>query len=79
MRLVGLMLVSLIAVATALAVGEVRAPAAQPAKEAVAVGTGGAVASVDPDATRAGVNDRNPEEGACTVIGLPSSASSPLQ
>jgi gamma-glutamyltranspeptidase/glutathione hydrolase len=55
MRLVGLILVSLVAVAMALAAGGVRAPAAQPAKEAVAVGTGGAVASVDPDATRAGI------------------------
>src|SRR2546421_18202 len=55
MRLVGLILVSLVAVAMALAAGGVRAPAVQPAKEAVAVGTGGAVASVDPDATRAGI------------------------
>ena len=55
MRLVGLILVSLIAVAVTLAAGGVRAPAAQPAKEAVAVGTGGAVASVDQDATQAGI------------------------
>jgi gamma-glutamyltranspeptidase/glutathione hydrolase len=46
----------LLALATALLAGGTRAPAApQPAKEAVAVGTGGAVASVDPDATRAGI------------------------
>ena len=55
MRLVGLILVSLIAVAATLTVGEVRAPAPQPAKNAVAVGTGGAVATVDPDATQAGI------------------------
>jgi gamma-glutamyltranspeptidase / glutathione hydrolase len=55
MRLVGLILVSLIAVVAALAAGGVRAPAAPPAKEAVAVGTGGAVASVDPEATQAGI------------------------
>jgi gamma-glutamyltranspeptidase/glutathione hydrolase len=55
MRPVALILVLLAAVATALAVGGARAPAAQPVKEAVAVGTGGAVASVDPDATRAGI------------------------
>src|SRR5919204_1321098 len=47
---------SVLAVAVALVAGSVRAPAApQPTKEAVAVGTGGAVASVDPDATRAGI------------------------
>jgi gamma-glutamyltranspeptidase / glutathione hydrolase len=55
LRLLGLILVLLLAGATALTVGDVRAPAAQPAKEAVAVGTGGAVASVDSDATRAGI------------------------
>jgi gamma-glutamyltranspeptidase/glutathione hydrolase len=55
MRPVAVILVLLAAVATALAVGGARAPAAQPVKEAVAVGTGGAVASVDPDATRAGI------------------------
>jgi gamma-glutamyltranspeptidase/glutathione hydrolase len=55
MRPVGLILVLLAAVATALALSGSRAPAAQPVKEAVAVGTGGAVASVDPDATRAGI------------------------
>src|SRR3954454_2423227 len=50
------MLVSLAAIATVLVAGGVRAGAAPPsAKEAVAVGTGGAVASVDPDATRAGI------------------------
>jgi gamma-glutamyltranspeptidase/glutathione hydrolase len=47
---------SVLAFAVALVAGSVRAPAApQPAKEAVAVGTGGAVASVDPDATQAGI------------------------
>jgi gamma-glutamyltranspeptidase/glutathione hydrolase len=56
MRLVGLILLSLVAVTAAPAAVEVRAPAAQPAKEAVAVGTGGAVASVDPDATQAGID-----------------------
>jgi gamma-glutamyltranspeptidase/glutathione hydrolase len=55
MRRVGLILVLLVALATALIAGGVRAPAAQPVKDAVAVGTGGAVASVDPDATRAGI------------------------
>ena len=46
----------LVALTTALLAGGTRAPAApQPAKEATAVGTGGAVASVDPDATRAGL------------------------
>ena len=46
-----------VALATALLAGGTRAPAApQPTKEAVAVGTGGAVASVDPDATRAGID-----------------------
>jgi gamma-glutamyltranspeptidase / glutathione hydrolase len=54
-RALGLTLVLLAAVATALALGGARAPAAQPVKEAVAVGTGGAVASVDSDATRAGI------------------------
>jgi gamma-glutamyltranspeptidase/glutathione hydrolase len=55
MRPLGLILVLLVAVATVLVAGEARAPAAQPVKEAVAVGTGGAVSSVDPDATRAGI------------------------
>jgi gamma-glutamyltranspeptidase/glutathione hydrolase len=55
MRRAELILLLLVAVATLLVAGEARAPAAQPAKEAVAVGTGGAVASVDPDATRAGI------------------------
>jgi len=55
MRRAGLILVLLIAVVTALTAGGTRAPAAQPVKEAVAVGTGGAVASVDVDATRAGI------------------------
>src|SRR6266545_5724346 len=46
----------LVAVAAALAPGSVDAPAAPvPTKEATAVGTGGAVASVDSEATRAGV------------------------
>src|SRR5881275_725271 len=50
--LVGSLLVALVA----LVAGSVKAPAApQPTKEAVAVGTGGAVATVDPDATRAGI------------------------
>jgi gamma-glutamyltranspeptidase / glutathione hydrolase len=52
-RLVGSLVAAVVAVLLA---GGVRAPAAPPApKEAVAVGTGGAVASVDPDATRAGI------------------------
>ena len=47
---------SILAVTVALVAGSVRAPAApQPTKQAVAVGTGGAVASVDPEATRAGI------------------------
>src|SRR2546423_11021935 len=47
---------SLLAALVALVAGGVKAPAArQPTKEAVAVGTGGAVASVDPPATRAGI------------------------
>ena len=42
--------------AVVLAAGAARAPAApQPPKEAIAVGTGGAVASVDPTATQAGI------------------------
>jgi gamma-glutamyltranspeptidase / glutathione hydrolase len=54
-RLAALLLL-LVALATLLAAGGTRAPAApQPPKQAVAVGTGGAVATVDPDATRAGV------------------------
>jgi gamma-glutamyltranspeptidase/glutathione hydrolase len=56
LRLLAALLASLGAVATALVAGGVRAGAApHPVKEAVAVGTGGAVASVDPDATRAGI------------------------
>ena len=55
MRRCGFVLAVLIALATPLVAGGVHAPAAQPQKEAVAVGTGGAVASVDPDATRAGI------------------------
>jgi gamma-glutamyltranspeptidase/glutathione hydrolase len=47
---------SILAVVVTLLAGGVPAPAApQPPKQAVAVGTGGAVASVDPDATRAGI------------------------
>jgi gamma-glutamyltranspeptidase / glutathione hydrolase len=54
-RIAGWILV-LAALAAMLVGGAVRAPAApQPPKEAVAVGTGGAVASVDADATRAGI------------------------
>jgi gamma-glutamyltranspeptidase/glutathione hydrolase len=50
--LVGSMLVALVA----LVAGSAKAPAAPPpTKEAVAIGTGGAVASVDPTATRAGI------------------------
>src|SRR5438067_10637180 len=50
--LVGSPLVALVA----LVAGSSKAPAApQPTKEAVAVGTGGAVASVDSEATRAGI------------------------
>jgi gamma-glutamyltranspeptidase/glutathione hydrolase len=55
MRFVGWIVVSLVVIGAVLAGGDIRAPAAQPVKEAVAVGTGGAVASVDPDATRAGI------------------------
>jgi gamma-glutamyltranspeptidase/glutathione hydrolase len=51
-----LLLALFVVLAAALVAGGVRSPAApQPPKEAVAVGTGGAVASVDPDATRAGI------------------------
>src|SRR5436309_14103160 len=47
---------SLLAALVALVAGSIKAPAApQPTKEAVAVGTGGAVATVHPDATRAGI------------------------
>src|SRR5881394_3341243 len=47
---------SLLAALVALVAGSVKAPAApQPTKDAVAVGTGGAVASVDPNATRDGI------------------------
>jgi gamma-glutamyltranspeptidase/glutathione hydrolase len=54
-RVLGALAVTFAAVATAFVVGA-RAPAApQPSRQAVAVGTGGAVATVDPDATRAGV------------------------
>ena len=56
LRLLAAVIASLVLVATVLVAGGVRAGAApQPAKEAVALGTGGAVASVDPDATRAGI------------------------
>ena len=45
-----------VAAATAMLAGSVRASAAPtPEKQAVAVGTGGAVATVDPDATRAAI------------------------
>ena len=50
-----MIVVLLAAVGVALTATEARAPAAQPVKEAVAVGTGGAVASVDADATQAGI------------------------
>src|SRR5205809_513449 len=51
----GALLVIAAAVAAVLAVGA-RAPAApQPAKQAVAIGTGGAAATVDPDATQAAI------------------------
>src|SRR5207302_7173840 len=55
LRVGGLIVVLLAAVGVALTATEARAPAAQPVKEAVAVGTGGAVASVDADATQAGI------------------------
>ena len=52
----GSLLVLLVVACTTLVAGGAPAPAApQPPKEAVAVGTGGAVASVDADATRAGI------------------------
>jgi gamma-glutamyltranspeptidase / glutathione hydrolase len=55
-RPVGSLVVLLLVAVAALVAGGVRAPAVpQPPKEAVAVGTGGAVASVDADATRAGI------------------------
>src|SRR5881227_3402367 len=53
-RLASLLL--LLAGLASVLLADTRAPAAaQPQKEALAVGTGGAVASVDPDATRAGI------------------------
>jgi gamma-glutamyltranspeptidase/glutathione hydrolase len=56
LRPAALLAVVLLAIAATLA-GGTRAPAAPPApKEAVAVGTGGAVASVDPTATQAGID-----------------------
>jgi len=49
-------LILVLAVVAAVLAGGARAPAApQPSKHAVALGTGGAVATVDPDATRAGI------------------------
>ena len=55
-RRLGSLVVLVLLAAAMLLAGSVRAPAApQPTKEAVAVGTGGAVASVDADATRAGI------------------------
>jgi gamma-glutamyltranspeptidase/glutathione hydrolase len=53
-RLAGWILV-LTALATVVVGGATRAPAAPQPPKAVAVGTGGAVASVDADATRAGI------------------------
>jgi gamma-glutamyltranspeptidase / glutathione hydrolase len=54
-RILGALAVAFAVVATVFVVGG-KAPAApQPTKQAVAVGTGGAVATVDPDATRAGI------------------------
>jgi gamma-glutamyltranspeptidase/glutathione hydrolase len=56
MRARRLALIVLAAAAAVLIAADVRAPAApQPTKESVAVGTGGAVASVDAEATRAGI------------------------
>jgi gamma-glutamyltranspeptidase/glutathione hydrolase len=50
-------LVAAVAVVSLLAAGAIRAPAApQPVKEPVAVGSGGGVSSVDPDATQAGID-----------------------
>jgi gamma-glutamyltranspeptidase/glutathione hydrolase len=54
-RIAGALVLLLAAVAAVLVAGA-RAPAApQPSKQAVAIGTGGAVATVDPDATQAGI------------------------
>jgi gamma-glutamyltranspeptidase/glutathione hydrolase len=54
-RITGALIFVLAAVAAVLVAGA-RAPAApQPSRQAVAIGTGGAVATVDPDATRAGI------------------------
>ena len=50
------LLAAVLAIVSLVAALAVRAPAAEPPpRQAVAVGTGGAVASVDPDATRAGI------------------------
>jgi gamma-glutamyltranspeptidase/glutathione hydrolase len=54
-RIVGALVFLFAAVAAVLVAGA-RAPAApQPSRQAVAIGTGGAVATVDPDATQAGI------------------------
>jgi gamma-glutamyltranspeptidase/glutathione hydrolase len=54
-RVTGALIFVIAAVAAVLVAGA-RAPAApQPSRQAVAIGTGGAVATVDPDATQAGI------------------------
>jgi gamma-glutamyltranspeptidase / glutathione hydrolase len=54
-RKLGALAVALVALVAALAVGANAPAVPQPSKQAVAVGTGGAVATVDPDATQAGI------------------------
>src|SRR5437899_7821751 len=54
-RKLGALVVALVASVAALAVGANAPAVPQPSRQAVAVGTGGAVATVDPDATQAGI------------------------
>src|SRR6266700_3615698 len=54
-RKLGALGVALVALLAALAVGASAPAVPQPSKQAVAVGTGGAVATVDSDATQAGI------------------------